>query len=106
MGFIHCNLRESPNQDHRSAVTFYFWLINFDKFSKNEVYGNGNDGPRDSPRVPMTISSMSVQSSKQIEEINKKFGARVVAGDSVQKFNGLMETVSNFVNIYCSARMY
>ncbi|KAI6191552.1 hypothetical protein M3Y97_00240500 [Aphelenchoides bicaudatus] len=71
---------------------------------KNEIYGNG-DGPRDSPRVPMTISSMSVASAnKQIEEINKKFGARVVAGDSVQKFNGLIDALVSEIKLMAEDR--
>jgi hypothetical protein len=37
----------------------------------------------------MAISSMSV-ATKEIEEINRKFGDRIVSGDSVRKFNDLI----------------
>lgn len=53
----------------------------------------------------MTISSMSVASAnKQIEEINKKFGARVVAGDSVQKFNGLIDALVSEIKLMAEDR--
>lgn len=51
------------------------------------------EGNGDNPRMPMTISSMQVQSTKEIDELNKKFGQRLVPGDSVQKFNNLINTL-------------
>lgn len=56
------------------------------------------------PRMPMTISSMSVQTTKQIEEINKKFGDRVIKGDSVQKFNDLIELLVNELKLMAEDR--
>ncbi|KAI6232545.1 hypothetical protein M3Y95_00497100 [Aphelenchoides besseyi] len=55
--------------------------------------------------TPLTISSTSVQNSKEIEEINKKFGERLVSGDKVQKFNNLINMLQDEMKLMAEDRL-
>ena len=47
---------------------------------------------------------MSTSASKDLDALNKKFGERVIAGDSVQKFNQLVATLHDEVKLMAEDR--
>ncbi|KAI6209610.1 hypothetical protein M3Y96_00239000 [Aphelenchoides besseyi] len=70
------------------------------KIAETKTSGSANVGS-----TPLTISSTSVQNSKEIDEINKKFGERLVSGDKVQKFNNLINGLHEEMKLMAEDRL-